>query len=112
MDYGIREFDFWTMTLAELERAIASKKRMLKQQAQEKASYDYTLAELIGRSVARIYRSSTTMPSIEEVYPTLFDAKEIEDQKRERQAEVSAIRFKQFATSFNKKFKEEAKDIE
>ena len=98
------------MTLAELERAIASKKRMLKQQAQEKASYDYILAELIGRSVARIYSSSTTMPTIEEVYPNIFDAKEVEEKKRERQAEISAIRFKQFATSFNKKFKEEAKD--
>lgn len=110
MDYGISEFDFWTMTLAELERALESKKRMLKQQAQEKASYDYTLAELIGRSVARIYSSSSTMPAIEEVYPTLFDTKAIEEQKRERQAELSAIRFKQFATSFNKNFKKEAKD--
>lgn len=100
------------MTLAELERAIASKKRMQKLEAQEKASYDYILAELIGRSVARIYSSSTTMPTIEEVYPNIFDAKEVEEKKRERQAEISAIRFKQFATSFNKKFKEEAKDIE
>lgn len=100
------------MTIAELERAIESKKRMLKLQAQEKASYDYALAELIGRSVARIYSSSTTMPDIAEVYPTIFDAKELEEKKREKQAEISAIRFKQFATSFNKKFNKEAKDIE
>jgi hypothetical protein len=50
------------------------------------------------------------MPEIAEAYPTLFDTKEIQEKKAEKQAELSALRFKQFATSFNKKFnKEEAK---
>lgn len=98
------------MTLAELERAIESKQRMLKAKAQEQASYDYALAELIGRSVARIYSSSANMPDIAEVYPSLFDSQEIEDKKAEQLAEISAIRLKQFATSFNKRFKKEAKD--
>ena len=40
LDYGISEHDFWDMTIAELTRAIASKKRIQKQQAQEKASFD------------------------------------------------------------------------
>lgn len=97
------------MTLAELERAIDSKRRIQKQQAQEKASYDYILADLIGRSVARIYNDNNTMPEIATVYPTLFDTKAIEEKKAEKQAEISALRFKQFATSYNKKFKGEAK---
>lgn len=96
--------------MAELERAIASKRRVQKEEAQVQATFDYTLAELIGRSVARIYSSSATMPDIAEVYPTLFDSREIEEKKREKKAEASAIRFKQFATSFNKKFNKEAKD--
>lgn len=99
------------MTIAELERAIESKKRVYLTQSKEKAVLDYTLAELIGRSVARVYSSSNTMPSIAEVYPALFDSAEIEEIKAERQAELSALRFKQFANSFNSKFnKEEAKD--
>lgn len=99
------------MTLAELERAIASKKRNQLRDSQEKASFDYILADLIGRSVARIYNSSNHIPDISEVYPTLFNSAEIQEKKAERKAELSAIRFKQFAQSFNNRFKEEeAKD--
>ena len=91
------------MTLAEVIRAIESKKRQQKQQAQERASYDYILADLIGRSVSRIYSNSTRLPQIYEVYPTLFDGVEMEEQKQQKQMEISAIRFKLFAQSYNKK---------
>lgn len=101
------------MTIAEIDRAIASRKRIMKVQAQEKASFDYILADLIGRSIGRIYSSSTTIPEIAAVYPSLFDSQEIEEKRAEKKAELSALRFKQFAQSFNKKFKkEEGKEIE
>lgn len=105
MDWGISEEEFWTLTLAELERLLASKKRVLISQQKEKATYDYVLADLIGRSVSRIYNSSNTMPEISTVYPTLFDSGEIEEKKQVKKDEISAIRFKQFANSFNKRFK-------
>lgn len=108
LDEGISERDFWEMSLAELRRAIASKQRVYKAQMQEKASMDYMLAELIGRSVARIYNSNNKMPEISEAYPSLFSSKEIEEKKAEQQAEISALRFKQFAASYNQKFKEVA----
>ena len=107
LDYGISEYDFWNMTIAELTRAIASKKRIQKQQAQEKASFDYILADLIGRSISRLYSSSTTVPEIAEVYPSLFDSKENEEKKQEKRDELSVLRFKQFAQTFNKKFEKE-----
>lgn len=108
---GIEEKDFWEMTLAELERKIASIKRVRKQEAQEKATFDYILADMIGRSVARVYHSSNTLPEINNVYPTLFDSVEIQEQKQKKKDELSALRFKQFAESFNSKFKQEvAKD--
>lgn len=107
LDYGISEYDFWNMTIAELTRAIASKKRIQKQQAQEKASFDYILADLIGRSISRLYSSSATVPEIAEVYPSLFDSKEIEEEKQEKRDELSILRFKQFAQTFNKKFEKE-----
>lgn len=111
LDYGFTEFEFWEYTIAELERAIDSKKRVKLATDKERASFDYTLADLIGRSISRIYSSSNTMPELCEVYPILFDSKEIEEYKAEKRAELSAARFKQFATSFNKNFKkEEAKD--
>lgn len=68
---------------------------------------DYTLADLIGRSVARIYNASNTMPNIEDIYTTVFDKEEIERKRQERQAELLAIKFKQFAENLNKNFKEQ-----
>lgn len=99
------------MTLAELERAIESKHRIEKQRLQEKASFDYILADLIGYSIARTQHSANKMPEIGAVYPSLFDTQEIEEKKALKKAELSAARFKQFANAHNEKFnKEAAKD--
>jgi hypothetical protein len=112
LDLGISEFDFWNMTLAELGRATESKIRVMKAQKQEKAMFDYILAELIGRSNARLHSNTATFPQIFEVYPTLFDAKEFEERKQQRMIEESALRIKQFAESFNKKSRmKEGKEI-
>jgi hypothetical protein len=111
LDWGIPESDFWDMTLAELERLFESKRRMKKQKTQEQAYFDYQLADLIGVSVGRIYNKSTKMPSIEEAYPNIFDAEKMQEEKQEKQDELSAARFKQFAEAFNKKFgKEDANE--
>lgn len=110
LDYGISEFDFWNMTLAEINRAVESKKRIQKQQAQERANFDYIQADLIGRSISRVYNSANKMPDISAVYPSLFDSKEIEEQKAHKKLELSALRFKQFAQSYNTKYKEVVKD--
>ena len=91
------------MTIAELDRLIASKIRTKKRQEQERASYDYILADLIGRSISRIYSSSAKLPEISEVYPTLFDNEDIQEKKQEQKDKLSAARFKQFAQAYNDK---------
>ena len=106
LDWGISEEEFWDMTLAELQRLLNSKKRTLIAQQKEKATFDYILADLIGRSVSRIYSSSSKMPEINKVYPTLFDSDEIEEAIQKKKDELSAVRFKQFAENFNKRFKQ------
>ena len=98
---GLSEQEYWNMTLAELERYIASYKRREKARAQEQASFDYILADLIGRSVGRLYSSATKIPEISEAYPSLFDSKEIQEQKAAKKVELSALRFKQFANFHN-----------
>lgn len=98
------------MTIAELERLFTSKKRVLHSQEKEKAIYDYILADMIGRSVARTQSSQNKMPDISEAYPWLFDSQEIEEAKQKKKDELSAIRFKLFVKSHNKKFTEVAKD--
>lgn len=94
------------MTLAEVIRHIESRKRVQKVEAQERASFDYTLADLIGRSVARMYSSTNNMPSIAEAYPSLYVAEELEEKLQEKRDELSVLRFKQFAQSYNSKFQE------
>ena len=110
LDYGISEKEFWEMTFAELDRLVASKKRMEKHFAKEKATYDYISAILIGRAFAACMDNKAKFPEIHEVYPSLFDVQEREIQKREQSNQLSALRFKQFAHSYNKKFKEVAND--
>lgn len=108
LDCGIKEYEFWDMTIAELNRAIESRNRVKKAQDQERASYDYILAELIGRAISLNYSKSATFPEIHEVYPTLFDREQIEEVRQVKQSELFALRIKQFAASHNKKFKEVA----
>ena len=99
------------MTIGELQIAFESKKRLHMLQAKEKASYDYILADLIGRSIGRLLSSSNKMPEISEVYPSLFDSQEIAEKKQEKKDELSVLRFKQFAQSHNEKFKKEEQKL-
>lgn len=93
---------------------MESNLRVRKLQAREKAIGDYTMAQLIGKACGMAFGTlKGEFPDIAQVYPSLFDSEEIKQKKQERQAELSALRFKQFAESFNKKFKaKEAANIE
>ena len=110
LDYGISETEFWEMTFGELNRLVESKKRMEEHRAQEKATFDYIHAALVGRAFAASMDSKAKFPEIHEVYPSLFNKEEREAQKKEQSNQLSALRFKQFAQSYNKKYKEVAND--
>ena len=72
------------MTIAEVKRAIESKARVDKQNAQQQAMMDYIAAELIGRSVGRfLVTKDMPYPTVEEAYPSLFEdkAKQREEEK-------------------------------
>lgn len=94
------------MTLAEVHRAIESNNRLIMDKAKQKAISDYILADLIGKSVSRIYNSANKMPALYEAYPSLFDAEVEQERIQKQKDELSAIRFRQFAQFTNKKFKE------
>lgn len=96
------------MTIAEITRAVESKQRVIRREQQEKASFDYVHAGLIGRYVARILDGKGDIPSIYEVYPEYFEdikAKQ-EEELQQKQDELSALRFRQFAQSYNKNFED------
>lgn len=105
LDCGVSEEAYWNMTLAEAVRVVESHKRRTRNQQQEKAIYDYILADLIGRSVSRIYSSTSKMPQLYDAYPAIFEEDILREKQAEKQAELSAIRFRKFAQAYEKKHK-------
>ena len=57
------------MTKAEVERFLEGAVWRMKQKAQ----FDYSLADLIGASIGRLFDNNVKYPTIYEVYPTLFE---------------------------------------
>lgn len=95
------------MTLAELTRAMEAAKRRELAEQQRRAVYDYRLADLIGRSVARIYSKGVTMPELSEAYPNLFDDEKMAEARAERDAERFAAQLRAFAAAHNKRMEVE-----
>lgn len=93
------------MTFAEVRRQVESVKRVQKIQNQERAVFDYILANMIGISNNRNHSESFTMPTIEEFYPTIFEAEaeKKQEEKQEKIEDVSTARFLQFAQAHNAK---------
>lgn len=89
------------MTVAEIMRYTEGAVWRLKTRAQ----FDYTLADLIGVSVARLLASEAKYPTIEEVYPTLFETQE-EEKQVELAVETSKNRFLQFALQHNARMRQ------
>lgn len=106
MDHGISEFDFWNMTLREIENYVKSKQRVRRLENQEKATYDYIQATLIIKGVGLVLGSKEEFPSVEQAYPGVFE--DLVEKKQEelqiKKDELSALRFRQFAQSYNNKF--------
>lgn len=80
INLGLEEDKFWNMTLAEVGRWIDGASWRHK----SKAQYDYILADLIGRSIARVISDEATMPDIEDVYPNLFEKKQAVEETPQR----------------------------
>lgn len=106
INVGLSEFDFWIMTVAEVERYLNGAVWRHKTQAQ----FDYTLANLMARNMGCILAGGENIP-IEEVYPELFAAKEEPTQEEliDKQTANSVNNFLEFAKKHNSKL---AKGVE
>lgn len=85
------------MDLGEISRYFKAYSVREEQRVKEQSSQLYLLANLIGLSNARIASEKAKFPSIEDVYPNLFEEEVYE--MRTRQSEE---RIKQFVERYNK----------
>ena len=103
MSIGMREEDFYNSTIKQITRYVESYNKQQENQLQEKAFFDYQLANLIGMSVARLLSKDAKFPSFEKAYP--FINKEAKEVDEEWEMEVQHNRLREWAEQINKKFK-------
>lgn len=101
INMGLTELDFWDMTKAEIERYLEGALWRMK----AKAQFDYSLADLIGASVARLLDSNSEYPAIYQVYPHLFEEEIIEEEKQDTATTNSINNFLSFAMKHNAKLR-------
>lgn len=108
INVGLKESEFWEMTKAEIERYLEGAVWRYKTQAQ----FDYTLANLFGTAMASILDSKVSFPTIESVYPNLFEKEKQEKQLTEEEVRMtnSQNNFLAFAKAHNAKMRKEGKD--
>ena len=89
------------MTVGEASRALDAHNT----RKRDKAYFDYTQAMTIGLFIGSMF-SSKSPPTLEEIYPELFDeeAEELERIEQEKRDERSAANFIKFANAFNRKY--------
>lgn len=102
INLGLSESDFWEMTVAEVERYLDGALWRMR----TKAQYDYSLANLIGVSIARVISKDVSFPAIEEVYSNLFERKEEEKPIEQDLTQKSVNNFLAAAMAINKARKE------
>ena len=106
---GLPEKEFWEMTKAEVERYLEGAVWRMK----SKAQFDYLLADLFGISIARILDSEAKFPSLEQIYPSLFEGDpEEEDSEEAIRMENSLNRFMEFALKHNAKLREGVNELD
>lgn len=101
LECGISHWDYWDLTYGEISQLIKVHNKKEKQRLQEQAAFNYSLANLIGLSVARLMDKNAKYPPIEEAYPNLFDPEQLKPKKQDWR--VAAERLRKYAEAHNKK---------
>lgn len=94
---GIREAEFWEMTIGEAVRACDA----FQDRRRDTAYFAYTGAMTVGLFINSMFGSKST-PTIHDIYPELFPVdEEAEEEARMKRSEVNFINF---ANAFNKRY--------
>lgn len=104
---GIKESEFWDMTIAEIERQAEANNWRLEQDRKERAELVYMAPQLIGLQIARIFaKNPPEYPQIYDVFPHLFEEEIVEETKQQQRVNASYANFMKFAQHYNKIKKE------
>ena len=95
---GIREAEYWQMTVGEAARELEA----YGERRRDQAYFEYTNAMAVGLFVASVF-GSKQHPKLSDIYPELF--KEDEEAEQRIRDERSAANFINFANNFNRNFK-------
>lgn len=109
MSIGMREEEFYNSTLSQVTRYVESYNKLKENQMQEKAYFDYQLANLIGMSVARLLSKGAKYPTFEKAYP--FVNKDNDNEVDESwEMEKQHLKLLEWAEQLNKKFEVKQKE--
>ncbi len=108
INLGLSEADFWEMTKAEVERYLEGAVWRMK----VKAQFDYSLADLFGASIARLFDSNAEFPTLYQAYPNLYEEEAIPEVEQEDIATTNSINnFLAFAMEHNAKMRKGVETI-
>ena len=108
INLGLSEADFWEMTKAEVERYLEGAVWRMK----VKAQFDYSLADLIGASIARLFDSNAQFPTLQQAYPNLYEEEVVPEAEKEEIATTNSINnFLAFAMEHNAKMRKGVETI-
>lgn len=106
MKSGIKEYDFWEMTISEVVRQADANNYIRKQEMIERAQLNYQLPQLIGLVISNMFsKSKTDYPEIYDLYPHLFNKEQFIAEKQKIETEKSVANFMKFAAMHNAKNK-------
>ena len=94
---GVREADFWEMTVGEVTRACNA----YNDRRRDMAYFAYTNAMTVGLYVGSMF-SSKSPPTLHDIYPEFFE--ENEEAEQTIQDSKSVANFINFANAFNRNF--------
>ena len=100
------------MDFGEAVRAVKAAVERLKREMQWDAELVYRGAVLIDTAVNRQLGGKAKWPEIEDMFPGIFDAEKMKEQRELQKARAWGERFKAFANAWNERLENGNRDIE
>ena len=83
LEAGLDAMRFWDMTYFEIKEHIKAYAKRNKESMREKAILSYNHAHLIAQLVGISFSGEGKVPQLHDIYPSLFDAPELQGQQQD-----------------------------